>query len=133
MKKTRVRLNFWQTSQLVPPILARLLAKKGSVIMTDSEIAAASGLSADDVFVFSHKTTWDGIDARNMRRFLNGCRCDFCDAKQMNRVKQYFRSLSRKGPKTSWKYLRMSPEWKTRFEPLLIRYQLWTRNNVAKT
>lgn len=117
----------------MPPILARLLAKKDGRVLTDAEIAAASGLSADDIFVFSHRTTWDGIDIVIMRRFLTGCGCDFCDAEQMNRVKQYFRSLSRKGPKTSWKYLRMSPGWKPRFEPLLIRYQQWLRNNVART
>lgn len=125
-------MNFWQTSQLVPPIVARLMAKSPAGILTDSQIALVSGLSNDEVFLMSHKTTWDGIDIPTMKRFLMGCGVDFCNRRQVGRVKQYLRSLSSTRRRTNWKYLRTSPEWKRRYEPLLLRYNQWLKSVVAK-
>lgn len=120
----RRHLNFWQTSELIPPILARLMARKThGRPLTDVEIARAAGLTADRVFILQNMTSWNDISIVEAQKFLVGCGIDFCNRRQMDRTRAY---LPRSGNKhiTSWKYLRMSPEWRTKYEPLMRRYIL---------
>lgn len=122
----RKQLNFWQTTELIPPILARLLARiPRRRSLTDGEIAQKSGLSIDRVFVIQHLTTWDGVSIPEARKFLIGCSIDFCNYEQLNRAKVYL--LDRE---TSWKYLRTSAEWRTKYEPLMRR---WRASLTEKT
>jgi hypothetical protein len=107
---------------LIPPILARLLARKPhGRPLTDDEIAKAAGLSIDQVFLIGHMTDWSQVSVADARSFLRGCGVDFCDGRQMDRVRGYLPFRSRQP--TTWKYLRSSPEWKTKYAPLLLRYR----------
>lgn len=119
--KNRRQLNFWQVSFFFPPILVRLLARiPRSRPLTDLEIATRSGLTVDRIFILQHLTSWVGVDMLEMRAFLTGCRIDFCDYEQINRAKVYMWS---KGKPPTFKFLRVAPEWKTKYEPLLIRWR----------
>lgn len=115
--KKRIRYNFWQNFELIPPIKARLLAREenGHRPLTDLEISKRSGLTIDQVFVFQFMCDWSLINQVDARKFLIGCRVDFCDGLQMDRVNNYLRRAP------TWKYLRMSPDWKTKYEPLMRR------------
>lgn len=120
--KKRIRLNFWHHCELIPPIKARLLARiPHGRPLTDVEIAKASGLSADRVLMIQNMCDWSLVSVTEARAFLVGCGIDFCDGKQMDRVKAY---LPREGKSftTTWKYLRISPDWHSKYEPLFRRY-----------
>jgi hypothetical protein len=117
----RKRLNFWQNCELIPPILIRLMAKRTrSEPMTDLEISKLSGLSLDHILMIQHMTSWSLISFDVARKFMWGCGIDFCNGAQMDRAKSYLCREGIKQPK--WKYLRTSPEWKSKYEPLLRRY-----------
>lgn len=116
------RLNFWQKCDRIPPILARLLARvPHGRPLTDGEIASKSGLSADRVFIIQHMTDWSDVTLTEARRFLVGCRVDLCNTADMERVYAYLPREGKKIP-TSWKYLRQSTDWRSRYEPLMRRW-----------
>jgi hypothetical protein len=113
-------MNFWTRSERIPPILVRLLARrKHGPPLSDREIAEASSLPIHQVFCISQSLTWDGIDLPTMRKFLTGCKVDFENTKQMDRVEAYLRIK----PAPSWQHLRMSPDWLTFYAPLIRRYR----------
>lgn len=117
----RRHLSFWQMSELISPIYARLLARiPHGRPLSDLEIAKKSGLSVDRVFLIQHMTDWSSIPLTEAKKFLIGCGVDFCDKKQRDRIKIYFPCYQGKG-KTTWKFLRVSPDWETKFKPLLLR------------
>lgn len=110
--------TFWATADRFPPILCRLLARRPyGPPLTDAEIAAASGIPIVHVFAIGQSTTWHGIDLPTMRKFLTGCGMDFEDFNQISRARNYLRH------KPSWKYLRVSPQWRTMYEPLMRKYR----------
>jgi hypothetical protein len=110
-------MNFWQRSQQLPPILARLLAReKFGPPIADEQLASKAGLPVHQVYVISQCTTWAGIDLPTMRHFLVACNVDFENGRQMKRIDVYL------SQRPTWTYLRKSPYWKTFYEPLMRRY-----------
>lgn len=117
----RKHLTFWEWSKIISPIWARLFARlPHSRPLTDLEIAKASGLTVDRVFIIQHMTNWNYIGMVEAEKFLRGCGVDFCNAKQMDRIRGYIPKPGRKAA-TTYKYLRLSPEWETKFKPLMLR------------
>lgn len=111
----RRHLNFWETSKIISPLVARLLARVShGRPLTDAEISKLSGLSIDRVFMIQHMTDWSAIGIIEAEKFLVGCGVDFCNIKNMQRVRNYLR-------RPTWKYLRTSHEWKSKYEPLIRR------------
>lgn len=118
--------SFWKKARRFPPFVVRMLARWNySRVMTDAEVAmesehsgptSESGLSVQLVGVLSSATSWRGIDLPTMQRFLIGCHLDFENAQQMHRINQYLR----RNP--NWKHLKTSPEWNSRWVPLI---QTW--------
>lgn len=120
--------SFWTKARRFPPCLVRMLARWNyGRVMTDLEVADESehasplctpgyGLSVQLVAVLSCATSWRGIDLPTMQRFLIGCHLDFENARQMHRINQYLR----RNP--NWKHLKTSPEWNSRWVPLI---QTW--------
>lgn len=100
---------------------ARLLARiPHGRPLTDAEIAIASGLTVDRVFLLQHMTDWSQVSLVEAERFLRGCGIDFCDPAKMTRIKCYIPRPGKKTPVT-FKYLRISPEWTTKYKPLMLR------------
>lgn len=109
-------MNFYAKSDKIPPILARLLARrKNGPPLSDIEIADRSGLSIIMVHAISQSLTWEDIPIVTMRQFMEACGVDIENPEQFNRVMAYLR-------KPTWKYLRTSPLWKTYYLPLIQRY-----------
>lgn len=109
-------MNFYDKANKIPPILARLLArKKNGPPLSDIEIADRSGMSILKVHCISQSLSWDDISIIEMRNFLRACDVDIEDPEQFNRVVAYMR-------KATWKYLRTSPLWRTYYLPLIQRY-----------
>lgn len=101
------------------PIKVRLLAQSRKCrAMTDEEIGRIAGMSAYEVFTISLQFDWTGIDIYRMQRFTKACNVDFSNQRQMNRVKEYLSPRRN----VAWQHLRLSPHWKTYFEPLMARY-----------
>ena len=120
-------MTFYYRAELLPPLAVRLLARHPSAaVLTDKEIAEGSGLSPFRVFIISQQETWDGIDLPTMRKFLVGCRVNFCDWRQMNRIDAYLNS------KPKWRHLRDSPLWQSYYEPILLRYLSMSKSIQAK-
>jgi hypothetical protein len=114
-------LTFWDYCDNFPPILCRLLARhRYNRPMTTDEIAKQSGcLSAAEVEAISKATDWKPIKVVEMQAFLRGCKLDFCDPSAMRRVRDYLTKFP------TFQYLRKSPQWKSYYMPLLLR---WIQN-----
>lgn len=115
------KLNFWQLTKIITPVWARLLARipRGRPL-TDAEIARASGLTVDRVFVIQHMTDWSNVSLVEAEKFLAGCGIDLFNSRNWERIKWYIPRPGIKSPVT-FKYLRISPEWETKFKPLMLR------------
>lgn len=114
------QIDFWSRIERFPPILVRLLArtKPRGPALTTTEIAKRSGLTANQVAAISEQVTWNGIDVYEMRAFLNGCNLNFVsDPASLDRIYSYLRK------RPTWKFLRVHPQWREVFEPLLRRYR----------
>jgi len=116
LKKT---MNAWDYCDNFPPILCRLLARVGKYgrPLTTDEIAKRGGLTPMKVAVISELCNWSSVPVGEMRAFLRGCGFDFCNSEDMRRVSDYLR----KNPALT--YLRNSPEFKSYYKPLLIRWR----------
>lgn len=114
------RKTFWQRAEQLPPCLVRLLARHPhGKPLTDKEISHRMGWEnvICAVRFLAEKTDWEGITLDSMRLFLQACNVDFENVVQMKRVDSYLRS------KPSFTYLRKSPEWSTKWAPMLQRWR----------
>ena len=111
--------SFWLRAMRYPPCLVRLLARHPhGDPLSDGEIAQRSGLSRYQVGVIASSVSWDEITLGDMRRFLNGCGIDFCDAYCMKKVSVYLNGV-RIGKCKMSKYLRKARNFKTELEHLI--------------
>lgn len=119
-------MNFWERSEKFSPILCRLLARHPhGKPLTNDELAIRmatdrgrpSGCGHYTIGTLSKATSWEDCTLPIMRVFLQACRIDFCNVGQMKRVDSYLRS------KPSFTYLRKSPEWSTKWAPMLQRWR----------
>lgn len=114
--------NFYELSKKFPPIAVRLLARhpRGAPL-TDLEIATKGGLTTHQVSTISWSTSWSGIDIFTMERFLKGSNFDFCNYRQVRRVAVYIREqhILQKLNRSTYRYLRHSPDWKSVYEPMI--------------
>ena len=105
------------------PIISRLLARTGvgpaTRGLTDEEIAERSGLSLTDVMSIQQQPSWDKVSGADMVLFHKGCGIVFHDGKRMHRHEEYLR----KGMKFA--YLRKTPEWMTRWNPMIQRQKAY--------
>ena len=88
--------------------------------VTAGEIADAGALTLFEVETLSQMVNWNDVPLRTMFRFLTGCRTDFCNPRDMHRIRcflAYNKTASR-----PWRHLRRTDLWLTYYEPLLIRY-----------
>lgn len=110
---------FWAKTEIWTPPLCRMVArKKRNVPMSVLDIADASlKLTPAQVESISQSTEWSHIDVETMRDFVTACGIDFCDWAQMHRACEFIRS------KPGFSHLRRSPEWKTYWRPLMIRWR----------
>lgn len=115
------RKTFWQRADQMPPVLVRLLARHlHGKPLADSEICERMGWHLNVVGavpLLSEQTDWQRFNLRDMRLFLQACNVDFENVVQMKRVDSYLRS------KPSFTYLRKSPEWSTKWAPMLQRWR----------
>ena len=105
-----------------PPIFVRILAREkvsahhkatsAVRVLTDEEIAIRSGMTPDEVRRISRKHDWNDIKIAEARRFCDGCTFDLFDWQVRNRAF----ALANGG---SFAYLRTSPEWKSKYMPML--------------
>ena len=129
VRGTNHRISVWKLFDTLPPILCRLLARHGPRWpRTDEDIARDSGLAIHEVYLISLQTDWDGVDLRSARAFLRGCHINFDSRNQMQRIRRYLKGKDHNRPPT-WQYLRMSPFWKTFYQPLMLR---WRDSLIAK-
>ena len=113
------QLNCWDKITEFPPMLIRLLAMKGrghsASVMSDEEIASASGLELADIQDLSRAESWDGFRIGVARRFLRACGADPADPKQRHRVIVFF------SRETKFHHLQKNPLWEPRFKPVLLK------------
>ncbi len=109
--------GFWARARRFPPILVRLLAHdERGWPMSDDQIAARSGLSLFTVQIISQALDWSCCDVVTMQKYLVACNRDLEDRHQRHRAYQFLE-------RPTWQRLRRSPQWKSLYEPLLIRYR----------
>jgi len=119
-------VKIWQFFDRYPPILVRLLAKASKTRpMSTLEIAELAGLNPIEVEAVSWSISWDGISIPTARKFLKGCKIDPTQRRQMQNVTTYLNGKVtednvRIPPR--WGYLRRSPQWKTYYNPMMIRF-----------
>jgi hypothetical protein len=117
--------TFWEYAYSYPPCLVRLLARHPyGKPLTDAEICDSPGWTQYRFNEFlvhnlSRLTRWDDVSFYDMRRFLQGCKLDFCNPEQMRRVSDYLRK------RPTFRYLRASPLWGSYYEPLM---KTWRRS-----
>ncbi len=124
MEENTTPTKFCQRLNDFPPILVRLLAHERGHPFTGIEIAARSArtpgvnysLNAAQVEAISQRVNWDGIPILDALTFMYACRVDLTDAKEFRRINDY---LSKK---PNFDYLRRSPDWKTLYQPMLLRW-----------
>lgn len=113
--------SFFDRARLLPPWLARCMAKKSyAVMLTNDEIAARSGLTAWQVNTISYSETWDGIDIYVLEKFLTGCRLDITKRVVWHRVQTYLKLLH--SGDCCFRNLRRDREWPTFYLPLLRKF-----------
>lgn len=114
-------ISFWKYASIYPPCLCRLMARTGrkgaAQPMGLLEIAQAAHMSPAMVESISQSTSWNDINVFSMHRFLLATKMDFCDWRDMRLATAYLRS------KPNFEHLRKSPEWKTYWLPLMIRWR----------
>jgi hypothetical protein len=117
VQKNQKPLTIWQRVERYAPCVVRLLARKQlGRPLTDEEIAERSGLTVSHVAMLSQRTDWVGVDVPTMRKFLVGCGCDFTKYKQHKRMDCYLKS------KPTFRYLRISKQWETLYQPLMAKW-----------
>lgn len=129
------RPNFSQRLNDFPPILCRLLAHEKNSPLTAEEIAERSTqtpgvnspLNPVQVETISKSLNWNCIPILDALAFMYGCRVDLTDAKVFRRVKDYLHK------KPNFEYLRLSPDWKAYYCPLLIRWRKSYGEKVPNT
>ena len=120
------KLSIEQRLLRFPPIICRLLARKGSgrglVLLHDSEIAERSGLSVAQVQGLSHLLTWDDVICRHMLNFSKGCGIDLSDRDSLAKHWRYIKS------RRAFLYLRAQPDYETRWKPMYAAYVNYLRS-----
>jgi hypothetical protein len=131
MKRTR-----WTTEAKLsefPPVVCRLLARpraRGQAVnrpLTDSEVAAAAGMSEAEVAAYSLAMSWDMISVRVMLAFTKACDVDLDNQTSLMRHLKYLR----RGPK--WIHLKNDQQWKTRWLPMIQAYARHLRETRSQT
>lgn len=71
-------MTFLERINLVPPQRCRLCARKenGSKLMTNDDIAKASGLARSTVAKLSKLKSWNSVKAETIEAFTRGCGID---------------------------------------------------------
>ena len=112
-------ISFWKKTEIYSPALCRLMArKKGGRPMGTLDICnAATSLTPAQVESISQSTDWSHIDIGAAEDFLKAVRMDFCSWADMHRASEYLKS------KPTFEHLRKSPEWKSYWLPLLVRWR----------
>jgi hypothetical protein len=110
----------WEIFDFFPPIFVRLLARekvgKSSVrVLTDQEIAIRGEIAIGIVEHLSGLHNWDTVNLSHARSFCKGCNLDIFDWKVRNAAY----ALANSG---SFAYLKCSPEWQTKYIPLLKKF-----------
>lgn len=108
-------MTIWNKLEKFPPVLIRLLARKGGEAMTDREIVAASNGNLDlaDVRRLSYLVSWEDVGLAQLRVFCLACNADLDDRITFRRLNRYM-----KDPK--FEHLRRSKQWPTFREMLEI-------------
>ena len=124
MRMRKIRKG-WQVFEEFPPIFVRLMAREKVTpghkatsavrVLTDEEIAIGASMSPDEVRDLSQKSSWEFVTIDEAQRFCVGCNFDFFDW----RVRNSAYALANGG---SFAYLRSSPDWKTKYMPMLKQY-----------
>ena len=108
-------------------MLVRLLARQPhGRPMSSQEISERSGLTVHEVELISQSADWNCCTVTQMHSFLVACRCDWENYWDRERMRVYLKKRLVHGHVClpTWKYLRVSPEWKTYYQPLLQRFLL---------
>lgn len=118
-------LTFPEKLKRFPPIVIRILARarqpKGGIrALTDVEIAQVSGLTLPEVARISRLTSWDRVPIGTLLAFCRGCGADLDDRDWQRHNAAYAAKLN-----SIPRYLRQSPDWETKFKPLL---EIWAKS-----
>lgn len=117
--------SFWARLDHYPPILIRILARTpdGSPMATE-EIAQSSGLSSFYVESIANQTDWSMVPIGHARAYLNACKIDLDNPKQMKVQEVYLQGKIREGQRQppSFRYLKKSQKWEAYYRPMMMRY-----------
>ncbi len=98
--------------EVFTPLICRLLARKGVrrgvKVLTDEEIARASGLPVYKVHSLSSLPSWYSVDVMTALQFMKGCRVNITDGASYHKHSKYIR-------RAKWDYLRKEPDWMERW------------------
>jgi hypothetical protein len=123
-------MNFAKKISSFPPVVCRLLARKGPKgrqrPMTEDEIAEDSGLPVATVLSLSWLTSWDDVRCSQMLAFSKACGVDFSDAIIMRKHVKYLNLRSR------FCYLRRDPEWHSKYGKMLDIYRAYLKEKYAQ-
>lgn len=107
-------IGLWDRFVVVPPILVRLLARRGNPPkLIHDEAILNYGLSPAELAGYSWSLLWDNIPVTRACIYLKACNVLLSDREAWNRTRQYMQR-----DKPNWSHLKNSPEW-DRFEPML--------------
>lgn len=104
-------MTIWAKLDKFPPVLIRLLARKGGEAMTDAEISSAATLPIGTVKRLSYTKQWDDVPIEEAMRFMKACGCDIDD-------RETFRNLNRYLKNPRFEHLRRHKQW-PQFQELL--------------
>ena len=123
-------LSFPEKLDRFPPVVIRILARVpvesgtgGVRVKTDHEIARDSGLTLSKVASLSCLTSWGEVPIDTIIAFCKGCGADLDNRDWQRHNAAYMKKL-----RSLPQYLRASPEWETKFKPLI---ELWVQSEAA--
>jgi hypothetical protein len=117
-------MTFQSRTDIFRPPLVRLLGRhKSGKVLTTEEISDRCELDAYEIMAIASMDTWQNIQFGDMMSFVRGCGLgNLEDGETLHRAYNYIRFAGR--PKTvPFRYLRNSPDFKTYYLPLMIRWR----------
>lgn len=113
-------MTFQALARQYPPILCRLLARKGrghaTIVLSTKEIAQKMRVDEFVVDSLSTNKSWATVPFGLMQQFLQACGIDFCDWKKVKLLNAFY---ARQACENPWPHLRRSREWLSYYEPML--------------
>ena len=124
MTKGRRITGIWEALRQFPPYYVRMLAKQGfRRVLSDSEIAIASGIDIGRVREIKAMTNWDEVKVGELLRFTSACNFDPFSNRDRERTRKYEKICKTRNVIPYLSRLKKSPKWESELLPLLKTLQ----------